>query len=43
MKKFYEKVSEKHLTIDTSKSLEKNLEKIMNFIGQKENCQRIRK
>jgi len=43
MKKFYEKVSEKHLTIDTAKSLEKNLEKIMNFIGQKENCQRIRK
>ena len=41
MKKFYEKMSEKHLTIDTSKSLEKNLEKIMNFIGQKENCQRI--
>ncbi|HEU5172538.1 MAG TPA: hypothetical protein VFT83_03330, partial [Nitrososphaeraceae archaeon] len=41
MKKFYEKMSEKHLTIDTSKSLEKNLEKILNFIGQKENCQRI--
>jgi hypothetical protein len=43
MKNFYEKVSEKHLTIDTSKSLEKNLEKILNFINLKENCQRIRK
>ena len=43
MKKFYEKVSEKHLTIDTSKSLEKNLEKILNFIDLKENCQRILK
>jgi len=35
MKKIYEKVAENHLTIDTSKSLENNLAKIMEFISSK--------
>lgn len=35
MKKIYEKVLEKHLTIDTSESIEKNIEKIMQFIISK--------
>lgn len=35
MKKIYEKVVENHLTIDTSKNLENNLAKIMEFISSK--------
>lgn len=35
MKKIYETVVENHLTIDTSKSLEQNLAKIIQFISSK--------
>jgi predicted kinase len=37
MKKIYEKVLEKHLTIDTSECIEINLKKIMKFIYEKDN------